>query len=198
VALAVSWIVERDALWLLHLLVGAELILFVTLAVRKERTPAYIPLEKAVALLLPLTLLVFPLARIVHRASLAFPPFWPSGLLLYGALLIILFQPVYGLPPLPRSLKVGLPSAFLLLGLFTSPGVPAALLLLILGRARGDRCLTVLGGLFLPVFLGFYYHALDIDLARKAWVIAGSGFLLLGVRRLTAHCRSGKNIPCGR
>ena len=73
IALAALWVVEKDALWLFHLMVAAELILFIILIVRKQRVPAYFPLEKAVALLLPLTLLVFHLARIVHQA----PPFAP-------------------------------------------------------------------------------------------------------------------------
>jgi hypothetical protein len=182
-ALAAAWMVEKVVLWPFHLMVAAELILFVTLILRKRRVPAYFPLEKAVALLLPLTLLGFELARMVHQAS-PLPPLWPSGLLLCGALVVILFHPATGLPVPPGPWKIGLPAACVLLGLFSSPGLPAALLLLILGRARGERYLSVLGWLFLPVFLGFYYDGLDIDLARKAWVIAGSGLLLLGVRRL--------------
>jgi hypothetical protein len=188
------WIVERDALRLLHLLVAAELILLLALSLRKRRLPAYLPIEKAAALLLPVTLLVFSLAG---RAPSAVP-LWPSGLLLCGGLTVLLFHPAVGLPIHYRHWMFGLSAVSLIPGLFTSPGVPAALLLLVLGRARGERYLTILGGLFLPVFLGFYFHALDIDLAYKAGVIAGSGFVLLGVRRLTAHCRSGEEIQCAR
>ena len=193
-ALAAAWMVEKVVLWPFHLMVAAELILFITLIVRKQRVPAYFPLEKAVALLLPLTLLGFHLARIVHQAPPLPPPSWPSGLLLCGALVVILFHPAIGLPVPPGLWKIGLPAACVLLGLFGSPGLPAALLLLILGRARGERYLTVLGWIFLPIFLGFYYEGPDIDLARKAWVIAGSGLLLLGVRRL-ATFRPGEEIP---
>ena len=195
IALAALWVVEKDALWLFHLMVAAELILFIILIVRKQRIPAYFPLEKAVALLLPLTLLVFHLARIVHQAPPFAPPLWPSGLLLCSALILILFHPAISLPALPGAWKIGLPAAIVLLGLFTSPGLPAALILLILGRVRGELYLTVLGGIFLPVFLGFYYDGLEIDLARKTWVITGSGLLLLGVWRSTAHFRPGEEMP---
>lgn len=191
--LAVVWIAERnDVFWLFHPLVAAELILFLALGLRMRRIPACFPLEKAAALLLPMTLLIIHLVRIFSGTPPSAAPLWPSALLLCGGLTILLLHPAAGFPVLSRPFIFGLSAVFLLLGLFTSPGVLAALLLLILGRAREERYLTVLGGLFLPVFLAFYFHALNIDLAHKAWVMAGSGLLLLGARGLAAHCRPGE------
>ncbi|MEM7020299.1 MAG: DUF4401 domain-containing protein, partial [Pseudomonadota bacterium] len=45
--------------------------------------------------------------------------------------------------------------------------------------ARHDRVLLWLGGLFMPVFLVFYYYNLDLSLMAKSAVLAGSGILLL-------------------
>lgn len=194
-ALAVVWIAERnDVFWLFHPLVAAELILFLALSLRVRRVPAFFPLEKAAALLLPMTLLIIHLLRIFSRTPPSAVPLWPSGLILCGGMTILLLHPAAGLPVLSRPFIFGLSAAFLPLGLFTSPGVLAALLLLVLGRARDERYLTVLGGLFLPIFLAFYFHSLDIDLAHKAWAMAGSGLLLLGVRWLAGHCRPGEKM----
>jgi len=70
----------------------------------------------------------------------------------------------------------------ILLGIFSTPGVLVAIGLLVLGYTFGDLILMALSYLFLPCFLVCFYYALNIDLAYKSWVIAGSGILLLVVR----------------
>ncbi|MBI4777851.1 DUF4401 domain-containing protein [Candidatus Desantisbacteria bacterium] len=69
----------------------------------------------------------------------------------------------------------------ILLGIFTTPGILVAIGLLVVGYTFGDRILTVLSYLFLPCFLIVFYYALNIDLAYKSWVVAGSGVILLVV-----------------
>jgi uncharacterized membrane protein len=76
------------------------------------------------------------------------------------------------------------------LGIFTTPGILVAVGLLIAGYAFGDRILTALAYLSLPSFLVFFYYALNVDLAHKSLVIAGSGVLLLVVRWIAGHCQT--------
>lgn len=67
----------------------------------------------------------------------------------------------------------------LLLSLLSTPGVFLGMILLILGYARHDNILLSLGGIFVPVFLTLYYYNLELNLAMKSAVLAGSGALLL-------------------
>lgn len=193
VGLVAAWIAETGTTALFHLLVAAELGIFFALSVRSPRVPACFPLEAAATLLLPMTFLIFHLDQLLSPIPHPPAPLWPSGLLLCAGLIFVLFHPLVAQPGVSGLWKFGFLLVSLLPGLFTSPGVCVAMILLLLGRARDDRYLTVLGGLTLPVFLGFSYHTLDIDLTHKSWVIAGSGLLLLGLRQLLAHiCPGGE------
>jgi uncharacterized membrane protein len=44
--------------------------------------------------------------------------------------------------------------------------------------------LTALAYLFLPCFLVVFYYAMNVSLAHKSWMVAGSGLILLAVRWL--------------
>ena len=65
------------------------------------------------------------------------------------------------------------------LGAVSTPGLVAALAVLALGHGLADRALTGLGLAFLPAFLVLYYYDLDVSLAHKSWILAGSGVVLL-------------------
>jgi hypothetical protein len=65
------------------------------------------------------------------------------------------------------------------LAFLSATGILLALILLVLGRAKYDRFLYILGGLFLGVFLFFYYYSLSLTLAYKSAILVGSGILLL-------------------
>ncbi len=67
----------------------------------------------------------------------------------------------------------------IVLGFLSATGILLALMLLILGRAKYDRFLYIVGGLFLGVFLFFYYYSLSLTLAYKSAILVGSGILLL-------------------
>ena len=75
-------------------------------------------------------------------------------------------------------------AASVLLGLFTSPGILAAILLLIIGYEKQDNFLLILSNVFLIGFVYLFYYNLNINLAYKSWILAGSGLLLLGVRQI--------------
>ncbi len=68
------------------------------------------------------------------------------------------------------------------LPLLMTPGITAAILVLVLGFQRGQRVLMGLALVFLAVFLiAFYYH-LDVTLLVKSGILAASGIVLLGMR----------------
>lgn len=73
-------------------------------------------------------------------------------------------------------------AATILLGIFSTPGILVVIGLLVLGYGLDEKMLTWLAYAFLPVFLVVFYYNLNIDLAYKSYIIAGSGAILLGVR----------------
>jgi hypothetical protein len=80
--------------------------------------------------------------------------------------------------------RVAALSAAMLLAvaLHSAPGVLAALMLLVLGFAAGERSLlgiAVAGGLF---YLFLYYYEMNLTLLAKSQVLAASGALLLAMR----------------
>jgi len=72
--------------------------------------------------------------------------------------------------------------AIALLAAFTTPGLLVALLVLLIAHAEHSRPLHVLGYLFLAGFIFLFYYSLHVDLAKKSWIIAGSGILMFVVR----------------
>jgi len=77
-----------------------------------------------------------------------------------------------------RPLALGGVAALALLTLPT-PGIAAAIGVVLLGFDRRRPLLVGLGALFLVAFLGFFYHALRLTLLEKSWMLAASGLLLL-------------------
>jgi uncharacterized membrane protein len=65
------------------------------------------------------------------------------------------------------------------LGFISGTGILLALMFLILGRAKYDQFLYLMGGFFLGIFLFFYYYNLSFTLMYKAAILVGSGLLLL-------------------
>ncbi len=67
----------------------------------------------------------------------------------------------------------------ILLGLISAPGILLSLILMVLGYARHEKIMAIIGALLIPVFLFFYYYNLDISLMEKSGVLVGSGIALL-------------------
>ncbi|MEW5722117.1 MAG: DUF4401 domain-containing protein [Thermodesulfobacteriota bacterium] len=112
----------------------------------------------------------------------AVPPGRPVSLALALGLSILYLWAAGGSDRLKTEGMLTAVAATLALGLITNPGLLAAVGLLVLGYAQGDKALLGLGCLFLPLFLAVYYYDLDVTLAYKSWVLAGSGLLLLLAR----------------
>ena len=68
------------------------------------------------------------------------------------------------------------------LPLLMTPGITAAVLVLVLGYQRGQRVLMGLALVFLVVFLVAFYYHLDVTLLGKSGILAASGIVLLGMR----------------
>jgi len=182
VALATAWIVEEEIFVLMHVLIGAETLLSGILLLRKKRPPLLTPLVYSAAAILPATLLFMNLTQMNIWRTDFDEPLWPSSLLLAGGLIYLYFHLVGGSKRLREPWLILAIVSTILLGIFTTPGILVAVGLLVMGYAFGDRILTALSYLFLPCFLVFFYYALNVDLAHKSCVIAGSGVLLLVVR----------------
>ena len=109
-------------------------------------------------------------------------PWWPANVVLAAAL-VWLFQWVAGgwdrLRTEPLMIAV---IATMCLATFTTPGILAALGLMVLGYARNDRYLLAMGVLFFPVFIVVFYYEWEISLLIKSWIMAGSGAILLSAR----------------
>jgi uncharacterized protein DUF4401 len=75
-------------------------------------------------------------------------------------------------------------AATVLLGLVTlsTPGIMAAITVLMLGFDRRDRVLIALAIVFLVKFASVYYYSLRMTLLEKSMVLAASGMLLLAAR----------------
>ncbi|WP_020591365.1 DUF4401 domain-containing protein [Kiloniella laminariae] len=67
----------------------------------------------------------------------------------------------------------------LLLAALASPGLLLSLCLLILGYAAHLRLFALIGALFLPLSIWFYYYNLDLTLLEKSVALTGSGLILL-------------------
>jgi uncharacterized membrane protein len=65
-----------------------------------------------------------------------------------------------------------------------TPGILAAVIVIVLGFRRGNRLLLGLGAAFLVVFLIAFYYYLDVTLLVKSLLLLATGLLLLGLRAL--------------
>jgi uncharacterized membrane protein len=74
--------------------------------------------------------------------------------------------------------------ALLLIPAYQTPGILAAVIVLLLGYWRNNVLLMGLATLFLLFFLGVYYYYLDITLINKSYILMGTGVVLLVLRFL--------------
>jgi hypothetical protein len=77
--------------------------------------------------------------------------------------------------------------AALALGVVSTPGLLAAIGLMVLGYALDDRIVLGLGTLFVPVFIIVFYYDLALDLGVKSYMLMGTGAVLLVARWLLSR-----------
>ncbi len=192
--LATAWIFE-EAFVLMHLLIAAETLLAGVGILKKRRPPWLAPLAWSGAAMAPATILFMNLLEMDMWGPGYNEPAWPSSMLLAGALIYLYVHLAGGLKRIREPWMILAIASTILLGVFTTPGVLAAIGLLVAGHAFGDRILKAMSFLFLPCFLVLFYYALNIDLFHKSGVIAGSGALLLVVRWVAGRFPPGEATP---
>lgn len=87
----------------------------------------------------------------------------------------------------PTGIAALLGAAALGVGALNSPGIIAAVAVLMLGFDRRNVQLGGLAGGFLVLFLSLYYYNLELTLLQKSGVLIGSGALLIGIRQRIAR-----------
>lgn len=196
VILITLWILDKKVFLLIHFLIAVEMLFTGILLLLKKQKASLTPLIYSAAFMLPLTLLFMNLTQVeIGRRVLStwgeafLEPLWPSSLLLTAGLIYLYFRLAGGLKQILNDWMILAILATILLGVFTTPGVLVAIGLLVIGYAFEDHVLTWASYLFLICFLVLFYYALNINLAHKSLVIAGSGGVLLLTRWVLGHMR---------
>ncbi len=180
--LCMAWIIDSKLFYILPLLIGVEMLLAGYLGIRKLRPAFFNPLTISSVIMLPLSLFIvlmsrnFPFLLEEYQFSIL-----PSSLVLAVGIIVLCFHLAGGFE-LKQLRKEWLIIAVVLtavLGFISSPGILAALGLLVLGYHRRDNFPMAMAMFSLVVFLILYYYQMDIDLAYKSAVIGGTGLVLL-------------------
>lgn len=141
--------------------------------------PFRVPLTYGFALAL-LGLCILPLIDFAEIMR-----WWPSTVGLVLLLVYVAYQLLHE-EQIPLAGPVGLWAAvalgLLLIPAYETPGILAAMLVLILGRWRSSGLLTGLAVAFLLFFVSAYYYNLDIPLLEKSYILMGTGVVLLAAR----------------
>lgn len=141
--------------------------------------PFRVPLTYGFALAL-LGLCILPFTGFAEISS-----WWPTTaglalLLLYVAYQVLREEQLPLVGPVGFWLLVAL--ALLLIPAYNTPGILAAMLVLILARWRSSGLLTGVATVFLLGFLSVYYYNLNIPLLEKSFILMGTGVVLLAAR----------------
>lgn len=165
---------------LLNLFFFIQLILAIVLFTHGRIKREYIPLAYATAFSLCITIIYFAMESKIGR--------WGSkqdySLIFINAALTISLIGLIGwaagnLKKLKTEPLILAALGAALLGIVSAPGVILSICLMVLGYAKHEKLLLLMGILLMPVFIFLYYYNLDISLMAKSGVLVGSGALLL-------------------
>jgi uncharacterized membrane protein len=103
-------------------------------------------------------------------------------LVVFYALIFLMIQS--DSPHLSRTVVGAVAGGAIVLALVTwqTPGILAAITMLLLGFWRGHRLLMGLAIGFLVFFIGAFYYNLDLTLLEKSWILLATGILLFIAR----------------
>jgi hypothetical protein len=169
-----AWIVQGEVWPLIHVEILAKVIAIGIVFMYRPDLPIFRPLGYAMAISVPASLFLVLLPENVLTL-----PWWPANVVLAGALIWLYHWVAGGWAPLRSEPLLVAVTATVCLASFTTPGILAALALMVLGYARNDRYLLGMGVLFFPVFIVIFYYEWQITLLAKSWIMAGSGAVLL-------------------
>ncbi len=173
-----TWIVVDEVWPLIHVEMLAKVIGIGLVFMYRPDLRVLRPLGYAMAVSVPASLFLVLLPEDVFAA-----PWWPANAILAIAL-IWLYRWISGswgrMRTEPLILAV---LATLAMACFTTPGILAAVGLMVLGYARRDLHLMGIGVIFFPVFIVVFYYDWQISLLVKSWIMAGSGAVLLAARQ---------------
>jgi hypothetical protein len=128
------------------------------------------------------TILLF---SILEAKDIPIVTWWYSTIGLVVVLLLLEYHLLYvNNRPISskESMAIIIGSLIVALLLYQSPGIIAAIIVLLLGFQRGNRVLMGLSLIFLTVFfVAFYYH-LNITLLMKSMTLMSAGLVLLMLR----------------
>lgn len=179
--LVLYWIMDMELHIPLYGLIAAEMVLVGLLYTWGRTPPVLRPLAAAFATALVGTHLVW-----IGDLDLG-APLWPARILGVAWMLWVLRFSADGGSLLRREPLVVAMAATVLLGVFSPPGLLAAIGLMVLGHALGDRLVTGLGTIFMPVFIYAYYHDLALGLDQKSYHLMAAGLVLLVARAYLAR-----------
>ncbi len=188
-ALVTSWLVSKESSLAFYALIGAETAALVALFARAGTPRALLPAGYALAVSLPLSLVVGALPELKLAIQDA-----PSRLLAVAGLLWTIGWAAGGVHRLQREPVLLALGSAAIVGTLGVSGLPAAAILLVLGYARRDGVLISLGIAALAGFLCVYYYTLSVTLFDKSTVLLGSGALLLLLRALMLRRPWGREV----
>ena len=171
---ATAWVLSMERHHGLHVLVLVETIGIGLLMTKFHRIRCLRPMAYALAVSLPLTLLLV----LAPHGDIE-TPWWPSKAILTLGLIWLCQWAAGGPRNLRREPIILAALAAAVLGAVSTPGILAGVGLIILGYAQEDRPLLGLGIVFFPAFIIAYYYDLDVTLLTKSWILLASGAILL-------------------
>ncbi len=191
-ALTVAWVIEAEQYSVLHAIVLAEIVAAGLMFVNSRYYEWLKPMAYAIAVALPLTVFAVVVVNSATATSRLddhtrqLTPLWPSQLILTLGMLLLLWWVADGIYGLNEPVIVAA-LATVALGAVTSPGILVGIGLLVFGYAIGEKPLIVLGYLFLPAFLVYFYYDMQADLLTKSGILAASGAVLLAARTILSR-----------
>ena len=153
------------------------------LMTRPNIKAAYKPIADALALSLcfyVLYLIDQNQSNIAGRREIISPIF--SNVVLAGGLLALCAWAAGGIARLKTEALVLTAAGIVLLGVISAPGILLTISLLVLGYAKHEKLMTIMGALFMPLFLWMYYYHMEVSLLQKSAILMGSGVVLLAAR----------------